>query len=56
MITVFLKLHTEYVEKGRVTDKIEYLTANIEDNYSIAQANAELDDNGNFIKSLDPLS
>ena len=48
----FLETPYRYVENGRVTDKIEYLTANIEDNYSIAQANAELDDNGNFIRSL----
>ena len=37
----FLETPYRYVENGRVTDKIEYLTANIEDNYSIAQANAE---------------
>jgi DNA-directed RNA polymerase subunit beta len=50
----FLETPYRYVEKGRVTDKIEYLTANIEDNYSIAQANAELDDQGNFIRNLIP--
>jgi len=50
----FLETPYRYVEKGIVTDKIEYLTANIEDNYSIAQANAELDEKGNFIKALIP--
>ncbi|MCL1864434.1 MAG: DNA-directed RNA polymerase subunit beta [Spirochaetes bacterium] len=50
----FLETPYRFVDKGRVTDKIEYLTANIEDNYSIAQANAELDDDGNFIKAMIP--
>ncbi|MCL2156156.1 MAG: DNA-directed RNA polymerase subunit beta, partial [Leptospirales bacterium] len=50
----FLETPYRFVDKGRVSDKIEYLTANIEDNYSIAQANAELDDEGNFIKDMIP--
>jgi DNA-directed RNA polymerase subunit beta len=50
----FLETPYRYVEKGQVTDKIEYLTANVEDNYFIAQANAELDDDGNFVKNLIP--
>jgi DNA-directed RNA polymerase subunit beta len=33
------------VEKGRVTNDIEYLTADKEDNYVIAQANAPVDKN-----------
>ncbi|MBK9922277.1 MAG: hypothetical protein IPP09_03705 [Elusimicrobia bacterium] len=36
------------VEKGRVTDEIEYLTADKEDNYVIAQANAPVDKSGRF--------
>jgi DNA-directed RNA polymerase subunit beta len=32
----------------KVTDEIEYLSADVEDNYSIVQANARLDDNGHF--------
>jgi DNA-directed RNA polymerase subunit beta len=36
------------VEKGRVTNEIEYLTADKEDNYVIAQANAPVDKNGRF--------
>ncbi len=36
-------------ETGRVTDEIDYLTADEEDNYVVAQANARIDDEGNFI-------
>ncbi|GAB2695741.1 DNA-directed RNA polymerase subunit beta [Paenibacillus thermoaerophilus] len=35
---------------GRVTDQIAYLTADEEDNYVIAQANAELDEEGRFVQ------
>jgi DNA-directed RNA polymerase subunit beta len=35
-------------ETGRVTDRIEYLTADEEDNYVIAQANAALNEDGTF--------
>ena len=34
--------------KGKVTDEIVYLTADEEDKYIIAQANAPLDENGYF--------
>ncbi len=37
------------VEEGRVTKKIEYFTADIEEGQMIAQANAELDTENNFI-------
>jgi DNA-directed RNA polymerase subunit beta len=37
-------------ESGRVTEEIVYLTADDEDNYTIAQANAELDENGYFLQ------
>ncbi len=37
------------VEDGRVTHKIEYLTADIEEEKMIAQANAALDNEGNFL-------
>jgi DNA-directed RNA polymerase subunit beta len=37
------------VDKGRVTDKIEFLTADEEDKYVIAQANAPVDSNGRFL-------
>ncbi|MBO8157458.1 MAG: DNA-directed RNA polymerase subunit beta [Bacillaceae bacterium] len=36
-------------DTGRVTEHIDYLTADEEDNYVVAQANARLDDEGNFI-------
>jgi len=38
-------------EKGIVTDEIVYLTADTEDEYVIAQANAPLDEEGHFLKS-----
>ena len=36
-------------ETGKVTDHIDYLTADEEDNYVVAQANAPLSDNGSFV-------
>ena len=36
-------------EQGRVTDEIEYLTADEEDEYVVAQANAELDEEFRFV-------
>ncbi|WP_404457053.1 DNA-directed RNA polymerase subunit beta [Oceanobacillus kapialis] len=36
-------------ETGRVTAQIDYLTADEEDNYVVAQANAKLGDEGNFV-------
>ena len=36
------------VEKGRVTDQIEYLTADREENFLVAQANAPIDGRGHF--------
>src|SRR6201987_1676402 len=37
------------VESGRVTQKIDYLTADREENYLVAQANAPLATEGNFL-------
>ncbi|MBQ8003085.1 MAG: DNA-directed RNA polymerase subunit beta, partial [Clostridia bacterium] len=34
--------------EGIVTDEIEYMTADVEDNYIVAQANEPLDENGKF--------
>ena len=34
---------------GRVTDEVEYMTADVEDDYIVAQANEPLDENGMFI-------
>ena len=50
----FLETPYKVVEKGRSTDKIEYLTADEEDKYFIAQANAEIDDEGVFTRNLIP--
>ncbi len=35
-------------ETGRVTDEVEYMTADVEDEYRVAQANEPLDENGYF--------
>ena len=37
-------------ETGVVTDKVVYLTADVEDNYVVAQANEPLDEEGHFIR------
>lgn len=36
-------------ETGKVTARIDYLTADEEDNYVVAQANSRLDDDGSFL-------
>jgi DNA-directed RNA polymerase subunit beta len=45
----FLETPYRKVKNGRVTDEIEYLNAEQEDNYIIAQANAPLDARGHFL-------
>ncbi len=45
----FIETPYRKVEKGRVTDRIDYLTADQEENYLVAQANAKTDAKGNFI-------
>src|SRR5215203_5561436 len=49
-VNAFGFVETPYrkVEKGRVTDQIDYLTADEEDRFVIAQANAKLDKAGKF--------
>jgi len=44
----FLETPYRKVEKGRVTTHLEYLTADREEAFIIAQANAPIDDKGNF--------
>ncbi|MBI2169303.1 MAG: DNA-directed RNA polymerase subunit beta [Actinobacteria bacterium] len=44
----FIETPYRLVEVGRVTDQIDWLTADDEDRHVIAQANAELDANGRF--------
>ncbi|MCQ6281458.1 DNA-directed RNA polymerase subunit beta [Bacillus sp. EB600] len=36
-------------ETGKVTERIDYLTADEEDNYVVAQANSRLDEDGSFL-------
>ncbi len=45
----FIETPYRKVENGRVTDKIEYLSADKEDDYKIAQANEPIDTKGYFI-------
>ena len=44
----FIETPYRKVDNGRATDEIEYLAADDEDRYVIAQANAAIDENGNF--------
>ncbi len=46
----FVETPYRKVENGRVTDKVEYLTADEEDRFVIAQANAALTDDGRFVE------
>jgi DNA-directed RNA polymerase subunit beta len=39
------------VQDGKITKKVEYLSADIEDEYYIAQANSKIDEEGRFIES-----
>ena len=48
----FLETPYRKVEDGRVTDKIDYLSAIEESRYVIAQANAALDEQGRFVDDL----
>src|SRR5690349_15510762 len=46
----FVETPYRRVEKGKVTDQVDYLTADDEDRYVIAQANAALDEKGRFVE------
>ena len=46
----FVETPYRKVKAGKVTDQIDYLTADDEDRYVIAQANAALDDKGRFVE------
>ncbi|MBU1007021.1 MAG: DNA-directed RNA polymerase subunit beta [Candidatus Omnitrophica bacterium] len=50
----FIETPYRKVEKGHVTNKIEYLTADVEDQYIVAQANAKLDNSGYFSEDRVP--
>ncbi len=45
----FIETPYRKVVKGRVTDNVEYLSADDDEKYVIAQANAPLDSKGNFV-------
>ena len=47
----FIETPYRKVDSGRVTNKIDYLSADLEDQYTIAQANARLDKDGHFTDS-----
>ncbi len=47
----FVETPYRRVEKGKVTDQIDYLTADEEDRHVIAQANAPLNANGTFVEN-----
>jgi len=44
----FIETPYRKVENGRVTDKIDFLTGDKEENYLVAQANSAFDDKGHF--------
>jgi len=46
----FLETPYRKAENGKVTNKIEYLTADIEDHFVVAQANAKIDKDGRFLE------
>ncbi|NMA68293.1 MAG: DNA-directed RNA polymerase subunit beta, partial [Desulfitobacterium sp.] len=46
----FIEAPYRKVVDGRVTDQIDYLTADEEEKFVVAQANAPLDDEGNFLE------
>jgi DNA-directed RNA polymerase subunit beta len=50
----FIESPYRRVENGKVTDEVVYLSAMEEARYTIAQANAELDDKGGFVNELVP--
>ena len=45
----FIETPYRKVEKGRVTATIDYLTADREEQFTVAQANAQIDDKGHFV-------
>lgn len=50
----FLETPYRRVEKGKLSDDVAYLTADEEDRYFIAQANAEVDNNNYLVKKMIP--
>ncbi len=50
----FLETPYRKVNNGKVTNDVEYLSAIVEGDFVIAQANAELDNNGKFVDEFIP--
>jgi DNA-directed RNA polymerase subunit beta len=48
----FVETPYRKVKDGRVTRSIEFLSADDEDRFTIAQANAPIDDSGNFLRTI----
>jgi DNA-directed RNA polymerase subunit beta len=48
----FIETPYRKVTSGKVTDEIEFLSAIEEDRYAIAQANAEITEDGDFVREL----
>ena len=48
----FIETPYRKAENSRVTDKVEYLSADEDEKYVIAQANAPLDEKGNFVRDV----
>jgi DNA-directed RNA polymerase subunit beta len=48
----FIETPYRKVTNGKVTDEIEFLSASEEDRYAIAQANAEITEDGDFVREL----
>lgn len=46
----YRKIDKSDPKNPRVTDDVEYMTADVEDNYHVAQANEPLDEEGHFIR------
>jgi DNA-directed RNA polymerase subunit beta len=51
----FIESPYRRVINGKVTDEVDYLTADQEENYVIAQANAPVDSHGRFIEKTVPV-
>jgi len=50
----FLETPYRKVKGGKVTNEVEYLSAIVEGDFVIAQANAEIDDKGKFVEEFIP--
>ncbi len=48
----YRKIDKSDPENPRVTDEVVYMTADEEDNYHVAQANEQLDENGYFVRKI----